>query len=97
MSAHGAHLRCLFAYHHMTAVAAHPDGVSLTTEDKGVLDVLQHLAVALLVALLDGTYATELLGDLVESLFLGFLGHAVVHVGPLVVLAFCGSLQVLSC
>ena len=37
-----------------------------------------------------GTY-----GDLVEALFLSFLGHGGVHIGPLVVLTLSSSLQIL--
>ena len=72
----------------VSAVAANPDSVSVTAEDESVLDVLQQLAIALLVSLLDGSDSAELVCQLCEAFLLGILSHAVVHVGPLIVLAF---------
>ena len=46
--------------------------------------------------LLDGSHAAHLGSNLCEALFLGLLCHAVVHVGPLVVFALGGSLQIAS-
>ena len=79
----------------MSAVAALPDLDLALLEDLLCLDVGEQLAVALLVGLLDCSYAAELLGEDVEALCVSGLGEAVIHVGPLVVLALSGSLQVL--
>ena len=46
--------------------------------------------------LLDLGHALEQLGDVVEALFPGGLGEAGVHVGPLVILAGGGVLQVVQ-
>ena len=87
MEAAGANLRGLLADDHVTAVAADPDAVSVAREDHAVLDVLGELAIALLVVLLDGADHAELGSNFLEAFFVGFLGHAVVHVGPFEVLA----------
>ena len=67
MVAHGAHFGGLLAHHDVAAVAALPDGIAVAREDDLVLDVLQELAVALLVGTLDGCYAAHGFGDVVES------------------------------
>ena len=85
----------LLADDDVAAVGALPDAVALAGEDDAVLDVLEELAVALLVLFLDLAHHAELGGDLLEAFFLRFLGHAGVHVRPLVVLAGSGVGQVL--
>ena len=80
----------------VAAVGALPDAVALAGEHDGVLDVLEELAVALLVLFLDLAHHAELGSNLLEALFLRFLGHAGVHVRPLVVLAGSGVGQVLG-
>mgnify|MGYP006873004235 CR=1 FL=1 len=64
MVADGAYLGSLLAYDDVATVAALPDGVAVLREDFLVLDVLQQAAVALLVVLLDGGHAAELLRQL---------------------------------
>ena len=76
----------------VAAVAALPDADACLAEHLGCLDVAQQGTVAFLVVLLDGRYATELFSQLVEAFLVGLTGKAVVHVGPLVVLAL-GSVQ----
>ena len=79
----------------MTAVAALPDAIAVAREHYAVLDILQELAIALLVVLLDCTYATHSGSNLCEAFLVSLLSHAIVHVGPLEVLASSSVLQVL--
>ena len=79
----------------MAAVAALPHGLLALFEHLLHLDVLQQGAIALLVGPLDGSHAPELLGQLMEALFVGLLGEAVVHIRPLVVLTGSGGSQIL--
>ena len=97
MLADGANLGSLRTNNDVSAVAANPDGITVAAEDESILDVLQQLAIALLVSLLDGSDSAELVGDLCEAFLLSFLSHVGVHVSPLVVLAVSGSLEVLAC
>lgn len=55
--ANRAELRSLLAYNDVTAVAALPDAIAVAREHYAVLNVLQEFAIALLVMLLDSTYA----------------------------------------
>nr|MBU5881247.1 hypothetical protein [Vibrio cholerae O1] len=52
--ANGANLRSLLANNDMATVAALPDAIAVTREDNALLDVLEQLAIALLVVTLDG-------------------------------------------
>ena len=90
----GADLGGFSADDDVTAVAALPDADTALAEDLGGLHVVQQGTVAFLVVLLDGRDGPELLGQLVESLLVGFAGELVIHVRPLVVLAFGGVQQV---
>ena len=94
MCADGAYLRSELADHDVATVAALPDALIVAREDDTALEVADELLVALLVVLLDGTYHAELGSDLLEALFVSVFSHAVVHVGPLVVLTGSGSLEV---
>ena len=85
----------LLADDDVAAVGALPDAVALAGEDDAVLDVLQELAVALLVLFLDLAHHAEFGGNLLEAFFFRFLRHAGVHVRPLEVLAGSGIGQVL--
>ena len=80
----------------MAAVAALPDAVALAREHHLVFYVLEQLAVALLVVLLDGGHTAEFLGYLRKTFLVGLAGHTLVHVGPLEVLTLGGRLQVLG-
>ena len=80
----------------VAAVATLPDADTCLAEHLGGLYVAQQGTIALLVVSLDGCNATELLGQLVESLFVGLAGKAVVHVSPLIVLALGGVQQILG-
>ena len=91
----GADGGSLLADDDVAAVGALPDAVALAGEDNAVLDVLQELAVALFVLLLDLAHHAELGRDLLESFFFRFLRHAGVHVRPLVVLAGRGVGEIL--
>ena len=95
MVADGTYLGSLLADGDVAAVAAFPDLYAALFKGLLLLHVAQELAVALLVRLLDGRNAAELRRQLREALFLGLGRHALVHVGPLVVLALRGVEQVL--
>ena len=94
MHAHRANLGSLAADDDVTAVAANPGAIAVAREDEAALDVADELAIALLMMLLDGTDHAELRGDLLEALLVGDLSELVVHVGPLVVLAIGGIVQI---
>ena len=96
MGAHRAHLGGLLAHVDVAAVAALPDHVAIAGEHNAALHIGQQLPVALLMLLLDLGHFLEQEGDVVKALLLGLLGHGGVHIGPLIVLALGGSLQVLS-
>ena len=68
---HRAHLRCLGTNVQMSAVQALPHLYALALKHLARLNALDELVVALLVGLLDGGDATELLGDLGKTLLLG--------------------------
>ena len=92
----GTHLRGGGAHHDVAAVAALPHLDLTLLEDLSRLHVVEQRPVALLVALLDGGHQAEFGGQLREALRLSGLGEAVIHVGPLIVLALGGVLQVLG-
>lgn len=92
VTAYRAHLGSLLAHDQMAAHTALPHGQLALLEYLLHLNVLQQTAVALLMALLDGSHLAELLGQLREAFLFGIFGKAVVHVGPLVVFALgCGQ------
>src|SRR5699024_9324810 len=80
----------------VAAVAAYPDLLAHAAEDLGLLDILEQGAVTLLVLLLDGGDALHLHGDGHKALLAGDLGELGVHLGPLVILAGGGQLQILG-
>ena len=80
----------------MSAVTTLPDGNAALLKYLHSLDVAQQLAVALLMGLLDGSYATELFSQLMEAFLVGLTSHAVIHIGPLGVLALGSMEQVLG-
>ena len=95
MVAHRADIRGLGPDDDVTAVAAFPDLDTALLEDRLLFDVLQKLAIALLMGFLDRAHTAEFLGQLGEALFLGFFGHALVHVGPLEIFTLCRVQKVL--
>ena len=94
MVADRANLGSLLANDNMAAVGALPDDIAVLREDTLVLDVVQQLAIALLMSLLDGSNALELLGNLDESLLTGLTSHAGIHICPFEVLTTSGSLEI---
>ena len=95
MVAGRADLRGLLADDDVSTVSALPDLDLALREDLGHLDVVQQCAIALLMMLLDRSDEAETLSELREALFLCGLREALVHIGPLVVLALGRCLQVL--
>ena len=79
----------------VSAVAADPHGLLAGLEHDVLLEVLQQLAVTLLVGLLNSRDKAHGRRDLREALFLGHVGELLVHLGPLVVLARGRVLEVL--
>ena len=96
MLADRAVLRSLGSYYDMSAVTALPDGNAALLKHLHSLHVAQKLAVALLVHLLNGSYATELFSQIMESFLISFTSHAVIHIRPLGVLTFSSMEQVLG-
>ena len=95
MAAHRTYVRRFVAILQMTAVAAVPDLHGGLLEDLVVLQVLHQLQVTFIVGLLNLTHSGEHIRDAVEALLPGLLGHALVHGGPLLMLALGGGHQVL--
>ena len=94
MLADGTHVGSLGSNHQMTAVAAFPHGDAALFKDLHGFNIVQKLAVALLVSLLDGGNPTELLRQIMEAFLIRFLRHSVIHIGPLGVLTLGGMEQV---
>ena len=95
--ANWANLWSLLAYYDVTAVRALPDAIAITRENYLVLNVLQELAITLLVVLLNLSYHLELSGNLVEALLTSLFSHAFVHLCPLAMLTLGSSQKVLFC
>ena len=104
MLAYGANLGCSSTDNHVSAVTALPNGYTALLEYCLLLYVVQKCAVSLLVSLLDSSNSAELCSELGKALFLSVLSKAVVHIGPLVVLALgrvekvlCGITEFTKC
>ena len=78
----------------MAADAAFPHAFAGLFEDLLHLNVLEELEVAFLVGAFDGADGAELGGEFGEAFLFGVLGELDVHVGPFVVFAFSGGLEV---
>ena len=91
MVAGRADLGCLLTDYDMTAVAALPYLDLALSKDLCRLHIVQQGTVALLMVLFDGSDQTEACGKLVEALFVGGFGEAVVHIRPFVVLTLSGG------
>ena len=96
MLADRANLGSLGSNDQVAAVTALPHSNAALLKDGHGLHVAQQLAVALLVGLLNGSYATELFSQIMESLLISFTSHAVIHIRPLGVLTFSSMEQVLG-
>ena len=94
MCADRADLGRLPANHDMSAVGALPYTVAVAGKDQLILDIPEQPAVAFLVLLFDRADHLKQIRDMVEALLTRLLGEGGVHVGPLVVFALCGSLEV---
>ena len=95
MSAYGASCRSLGAHYEVTAVTALPHSHFALLEYLLHLNVGKKLSVSLLVSLLNSSYCSELTSKSSEALLLSFLSEGIVHIGPLIVLAFCCCKKVL--
>ena len=94
MVADGTYLRGLGAHHNMPAVPTFPYGNGALFEYFPGFHIPQQGTVPLLMVLLNLCYHAELDGQRRKAFFLGLLGKALVHIRPLVILAFCGGEQV---
>ena len=94
VTADGADFRGLRADDEVAADAAFPHAFAGLFEDLLHLDVLEELEVAFLVGAFDGADGAELGGEFGEAFLFGVLGELDVHVGPFVVFAFSGGLEV---
>ena len=88
MVAHRTYLRCFLAYDDMAAVTANPHCVPIAREHDAFLYVLKQAAITLLMMTLDSCYCAEPECDFRETLLVGLICHAVIHVCPLEVLSF---------
>ena len=95
MLAYRAGFRRLGADNQMTTVTALPHGDAALFKDCLGLYIVQQRAIALLMRLLNSSNAAELLRQIVEALFVSLTSHAVIHIGPLCVLTFCGVQKIL--
>ena len=95
MLAYRAELGSLLSDHDVTAVGALPDRIFLAGEYNALGDILKELPVTLFMSFLDRAHALEKECNLVESFFPGSLCEAVIHVGPLEVLAVGGIQEIL--
>ena len=93
---YGTYFGSLCADYDVAADPALPDSDGALLEYLLCLHILKKLSVALLMALLDCSDLSESVSKIVETFLVSFFGHAVIHVSPLIVLAFCCSKKV-SC
>ena len=94
VTADGADFRGLRADDEVAADAAFPHAFAGLFEDLLHLNVLEELEVAFLVGAFDGADGAELGGEFGKAFLFGVLGELDVHVGPFVVFAFSGGLEV---
>ena len=81
----------------MSAVTALPYLNLRLLEDLLHLHIVEELAVALLMRLLNRANGSELSCQIREALFLRILSHALIHISPLVVLTLGCGLQIGLC
>ena len=96
MCADGADFRSLRADYDVAAVTTFPNLDFAFFEHLCRFHIVEEGAVAFFVHLFDGGDHAELLGESGEAFFFSGFREAFVHVGPFVVFAFGGSLQVLG-
>ncbi len=96
MSAYGANIGSLYAQYHVAAVTAFPKGYAALLENFLGFNIVEKLAIALLVGLLNSCNAAELSCQLQEAFLFGIGCHAVIHVGPLIVFAL-GCVEEVLC
>lgn len=92
MCAYRTDLRRFFSDDDMSAVGALPDHVAFLGKNKSAVDVGDQLTITLLMLLFDFSNGFKEISDVVEALFLGFLGEFRVHIGPLKIFTGCGVL-----
>src|SRR5574344_499384 len=97
MSACGADLRCFGSYYDVSAIAAFPYLYFAFLKNLCCLYILQQCAVALLMTLLNGSHKAEFGSQFLKTFFFRCLCKTVIHVCPLIVLAFGCIQQVLCC
>ena len=95
MQASGTSLGCLLSLYDITAVAALPPDLAITTEEVAIGNAAQQLQVATLVLSLDGRNCTECSSYCGEALLLSYLSKIGIEYVPLLVLALSSSEQVL--
>ena len=82
-------------YMDMAAVGAFPHDDTVLLEYLALFHVLEQGQIALLMFLLNRGYALKELGDRVKTLFTRLFGKLGIHIGPLIVFAGSGVLEVL--
>ena len=93
--AYGAYCRCGSADDDMSAVAAFPYCYAALLKYCLFLNVFEERSVAFFMSLFDSSNTSELFCEVVETLFVGFFSHTVVHIGPLEILALCCAFEVI--
>ena len=94
MTANRANERGFLTHHEVTAFAALPHDFFTLFENALHLNIAEQLQIPLFVGLFNSGHGTETRGKFRETFLVSRLGKAVVHVGPLVVLAACSRLEV---
>ena len=95
MCTYRADLRSLSTNYNVSAVAAFPHLNFASLEDLCGFHIVKQCAITLFVPLFDGCHEPEFRCELREAFFVSCLSKAIIHIGPLVVFAFCGSHEVL--
>ena len=78
----------------IAAVTALPPDYLVLLEDFPLIQILEQGKVPFLVLFLHFTHLFEEIGNLTEAFFTGYLLKIWVHLGMLIVLAFCGCFQI---
>ena len=85
--ANGAYLGSFLTNNDVSTVGTLPDAIAIARKDNLVFYILQEFAITLFMVLLYLCHHRKLGGYLVETLSTGFFCHALIHIGPLAILA----------
>ena len=91
-----ADVRSSCTLNNVAAVAAFPYRYSAFYKYSLCLSVVQQCPVPLLMCLFNRSYAAELFCKIMESFFIRFLSHAVIHIRPLRIFSLGGMEKIFS-